>query len=288
MGIFSKISSFFTGKKELDVATAESLSDALIAADIAPDLAESLVSKLRARGTVDAAEAKQILFDAMLPIANKLSVHDSLFSVQEKPAVLLVIGVNGAGKTTTIGKLARQWTDSGKKVIVGACDTFRAAAGEQLGEWARRGGAELVCGVSNDTAATAYAAVQKGIEDNADIVILDTAGRLHNRSDLMDELSKITRVIKKIVPDAPHETLLVLDGMTGQNATAQIEHFDKSAKLTGLIITKMDSTSKGGFLISYAAKEKSPLPIAVIGCGEKIGDLRPFDVVEYLKKLLDM
>jgi len=299
MGIFSKISSFFTGKKELDVATAESLSDALIAADIAPDLAESLVSKLRARGTVDAAEAKQILFDAMLPIASKLqgvasppacggSAHKVGEGGDATPNVILIIGVNGAGKTTTIGKLAKQWTDSGKKVIVGACDTFRAAAGEQLSEWARRGGAELVCGVSNDTAATAYAAVQKGIEDNADIVILDTAGRLHNRSDLMDELSKITRVIKKIVPDAPHETLLVLDGMTGQNATAQIEHFDKSAKLTGLIITKMDSTSKGGFLISYAAREKNPLPIVSIGYGEKISDLRPFNADEYLKKLLDI
>ncbi|MCL1892423.1 MAG: signal recognition particle-docking protein FtsY [Alphaproteobacteria bacterium] len=304
MGIFSKISSFFTGKKELDTVTAESLSDALIAADIAPGLAESLVSKLRARGTIDAAEAKQILFDAMLPTAEKvggrrLEVGGKDNNIQpqtsyllpptsKSPLVILIIGVNGAGKTTTIGKLARQWTDAGKKVIIGACDTFRAAAGEQLEVWAERAGAKIICGKSNDPAATAYAAIQDGIDNHADIVILDTAGRLHNRADLMDELAKVTRVIKKIIPDAPHETLLVLDAMTGQNATAQIEYFDKVAPLTALIVTKMDSTSKGGFLITYASNTKKPLPIAAIGYGEKIGDLRPFDAGEYLKKLLDL
>jgi fused signal recognition particle receptor len=289
MGIFSKISSFFTGKKQLDVATTESLSDALIGADIAPDLAESLVGKLRARGSITTAEAKQILFDAMLPITKKITNYQSAITNNTKsPKVFLIAGVNGAGKTTTIGKMARQFADSGKKVIIGACDTFRAAAGEQLGEWANRAGVEIVCGVSTDPAATAYAAVSHGIDTAADIVILDTAGRLHNREDLMAELTKITRVIKKIAPDAPHETLLVLDAMTGQNALNQIEYFDAVAKLTGLIVTKMDSTAKGGFLVSYAAVNKNPLPVAAIGYGEKITDLREFSADEYLKKLLDI
>jgi fused signal recognition particle receptor len=174
---------------------------------------------------------------------------------------------------------------------------FRAAAGEQLEVWARRAGATLAArdqesGTGCDPASVAYQAVQRGLADSADIVVLDTAGRLHNRSDLMDELSKIIRVVRKILPDAPHEVLLVLDGMTGQNAVAQIEYFNKTAPLTGLIVTKMDSTGKGGFLISYSAnhsgKEVRPLPIAAIGYGEKISDLRLFDADEYLRKLLDI
>ena len=400
MGIFSKISSLFTGKRELDSVTAESLSDALLAADIAPDLAESLVGKLRARGTVSGEEAKQILFDAMRPIVSKLeerrakseginndklnnrptdtpqlkipSLCDLRSATSAKPLVLLIIGVNGAGKTTTIGKLAKIWHDAGKHVVIGAADTFRAAAGPQLAEWANRAGAVLVSGdglntpkiagsplplrqgaardvagrgdgfgESNnpnqsvipaqtgtgdltdeptprpsdasasaettpaaragvaqnrdspkgggicDPATVAYRAVEYARENGGDIVILDTAGRLHNRTDLMDELAKITRVIKKLDADAPHETWLVLDATTGKNATAQIEHFHRIAPLSGLIVTKMDSTSKGGFLVTYAAENKTPLPVRAIGYGEKIADLRPFDTDEYLDKLLD-
>jgi fused signal recognition particle receptor len=284
LGIFSKISSLLTGRRELDHVTSESLSDALIAADVAPDLADDLVGRLRARGEIDAASAKQILFDAMLPIAEKLTLHAQS---QEKPSVFLVIGVNGAGKTTTIGKMAKQWHDDGKKVVVAAADTFRAAAGEQLAEWAARADATLIAG-DNDPATVAYKAVEFGRENDADIVIIDTAGRLHNRADLMDELAKITRVIKKLIPDAPHETLLVLDANTGQNAINQIEYFDKAARLSGLVVTKMDSSAKGGFLVTYAAQNKSVLPIYSIGYGEKIGDLRKFDAKEYLNKLLDM
>jgi len=301
MGLFSKISTLFTGKRELDAVNAESLTDALITADIAPELAESLVARLRARGTISESEAKQILFDAMRPIVDKLEglkfegggksqlpqTSNLKPQTSAKPLVLLVIGVNGAGKTTTIGKMAKIWHDVGKRVVIAAADTFRAAAGEQLAEWATRAGATLITG-GNDPASVAYAAVDYGMKNDSDIVVIDTAGRLHNRADLMDELAKITRVLKKLIPDAPHETLLVLDANTGQNALAQIEYFHAVAPLSGLIVTKMDSTSRGGFLATYAANNKSPLPVYAIGYGEKIGDLRPFDADEYLRKLLDM
>ncbi|MCL2538512.1 MAG: signal recognition particle-docking protein FtsY [Alphaproteobacteria bacterium] len=292
MGIFSKISSIFTGKKELDAANVELLRDALIGADIAPDLAEQLVGKLRARGTVTESEAKQILFDAMLPIVGKLAGwpianHLPVPGKSESPMVILISGVNGAGKTTSIGKLASFWKDMGHKVVIGAADTFRAAACEQLAEWADRAGADLITG-TGDPASVAYKAVEHGIAVKADIVIIDTAGRLHNRADLMDELAKITRVIQKLDPGAPHVSTLVLDANTGQNALNQIEFFNKAAPLTGLMVTKMDSTAKGGFLVSYAANNKIPLPVYGIGYGEKLHDLRPFSADEYLHKLLGM
>ena len=290
MGIFTKIKSLFI-KKRLDSETLDQLLDALIMADIDPNIASDAVKKLRAKfkpedNTTDT-EVKNALMEILHPYVEKL-IQKTKPENKKSPHVILVIGVNGAGKTTTIGKVAKKWIDNGKKVIIGACDTFRAAAGEQLDVWAMRAGAKLICGKSNDPAATAYAAIEAGISDNVDIVILDTAGRLHNRTDLMDELTKINRVIKKLDADAPHETWLVLDAMTGKNATAQISHFNKDGTLTGLIVTKMDSTSKGGFLISYAANEKNPLPIYAIGYGEKISDLREFNTDEYLKKLLDL
>jgi len=271
------------------------MSDALIAADISPDLAADITEKLRAKFRPDAdtgeAEIKNALADILRPYAEKITNTEyripNTTQSPKKPMVFLVIGVNGAGKTTTIGKLAKIWGNEGKKVIVGSCDTFRAAAGEQLAEWVARAGATLICG-DKDPAAAAYKTLELGQQENADIVLLDTAGRLHNRADLMDELAKIARVIKKLDPDAPHETLLVLDGTAGQNALSQIEYFDKVAPLTGLIVTKMDSTSKGGFLITYASRAGRPIPVFAIGTGEKISDLHPFGADEYLKKLLDI
>ncbi|MDR0967911.1 MAG: signal recognition particle-docking protein FtsY [Rickettsiales bacterium] len=283
MGIFTKIKSLFV-KKRLDDETLSAMEESLIAADIAPEIAADAVKKLRAKfrpdnDTTDT-EIKSALTQILRPNTEKLTA-----ATDRDAKIILVIGVNGAGKTTTIGKLAKKWTDVGKSVVIGACDTFRAAAGEQLTEWATRANAKLVCGVSNDPAATAYAAIEQGA--GADKIILDTAGRLHNRADLMAELEKMIRVIKKIAPNGPDEIWLVLDAMTGQNALNQIEFFNRVAPLTGLVITKMDSSSRGGFLISYAAREKNPLPIVRVGYGEKIGDLREFDVDEYLKKLLD-
>ncbi|MCL1786028.1 MAG: signal recognition particle-docking protein FtsY [Alphaproteobacteria bacterium] len=295
MGIFSKISSLFSGRK-LDSATLDAMEGALIAADIAPGLAADIIAKLRGKFRPDAetteTEIKTALADILRPYAEKLKPLTSYLlpltsQSPKRPLVFLVIGVNGAGKTTTIGKLAKQFIDSGKRVVIGACDTFRAAANEQLAEWATRAGAKLICG-DKDPAAAAYKTIELAQNENADIVILDTAGRLHNRTDLMDELSKIIRVVKKLDESAPHETLLVLDGTTGQNGAAQIEYFDRAAKLSGLVVTKMDSTSKGGFLVTYAAAGARPLPVFAVGMGEKIGDMRPFDADDYLKKLLDL
>ncbi|MCL2017695.1 MAG: signal recognition particle-docking protein FtsY [Alphaproteobacteria bacterium] len=292
MGIFSKLTSLFA-RRRLDAAVLGNMEDALISADIAPDLAVLISAKLRAKFKPDAdtteTDIKSALFDILKPYADKLSNSNKQISAiesQKKPLVFLVIGVNGAGKTTTIGKLAKLWTGTGKKVIIGSCDTFRAAAGEQLAEWAERADATLVCG-DKDPAAAAYKTIEIGKNEKADIVLLDTAGRLHNRTDLMDELAKIIRVVKKLDPDAPHETLLILDGTAGQNALAQIEYFDKVAPLSGLVVTKMDSTSKGGFLITYASRT-NPLPVFAIGAGERISDLHAFNTDEYLQKLLDL
>ena len=294
MNIFKKIKNIFVSRK-LDDVSLEQMHDALITADIAPDIADEITRALRKKfkPTDDTTESeiKSALAEILLPYAKKLSDHQSPITnhdpSQARPVVLLVIGVNGAGKTTTIGKLAKQFTDSGKSVIIGACDTFRAAATEQLDTWAVRAGAKIICG-DKDPAAAAYKTIELAQNENADIVILDTAGRLHNRADLMDELAKINRVIKKLDMDAPHETLLVIDGNTGQNALAQIEYFNNVAPLSGLIVTKMDSTSKGGFLITYAAKKGLVLPIYAAGYGESIDDLKAFDPDEYIKKLLDL
>ena len=288
MGIFSKIKNIFI-KKKLDSATLELLSDALISADIAPNITNEIIQKLRAEFSPDAdtneSEIKDALAEILYPYVEKLNKPKALNS--HHPEVILVIGVNGAGKTTTIGKLAAKLTNAGKKVVIGSCDTFRAAATEQLEIWANQANAKIICG-DRDPAAAAYKAIEIGISDGADVVILDTAGRLHNRADLMDELAKIIRVIKKIAPNAPHETLLVLDSNTGQNAISQIEFFDKVAPLSGLILTKMDSSSKGGFLVSYAANNKKTLPVYAVGMGKKVADLRDFDANDYIKKLLDL
>ena len=283
MSIFSRLFS-----KKLDSVTAEELTDTLILADIAPDLAMEITSKLR-----QSSDPKSVLRAELLKHATKLTPHSTLnlgvapAKTDHIPHSILIVGVNGAGKTTTIGKLAAQTGNT----IIGACDTFRAAANEQLDIWAKRAGAEIIHGT--EPAAVAYKTMElasnyaKATSDkNGRTVILDTAGRLGNNTDLMNELSKIVRVIKKLDPNAPNETWLVLDGTTGQNALNQIDTFNAAAPLTGLIVTKMDSTSRAGFLISYAAKTKNPLPVRYIGYGEKITDLRPFSAEEYIDKLI--
>ncbi len=292
MGLFSKfskaISNVFASKK-LDITTLEQLEELLIGADISPVLAMDIVAKLKSKykvgDIIDERDVKLALADILIPMAKKCEGN---FNFTNKPEVILVIGVNGAGKTTTIGKLAKQWTDKGFKTLVGACDTFRSAAVEQLDVWVGRSGAELVCRENCDPSVVAYSTIEKALSENADIVLLDTAGRLQNRTDLMDELSKMERVIKKQIPEAPHEVLLVIDGTTGQNALSQIENFDKIIKITGLVITKMDGSSRGGAIISYAANEKNPVPVLAIGFGEKIEDLKPFNAESYVHNLLDL
>jgi len=264
-------------RKKIDESRAAELADIMIRADVAPNIATEIAGKLR-----QSDDPKKSLEESLLYYAKKL----------ERPPIsclvsrisILIVGVNGAGKTTTIGKLAKQFADAGHNVIIGACDTFRAAANEQLDAWAARAGANIVHGT--EPAAVAYKTIE-ALGENG-IALLDTAGRLHNRSDLMAELAKIGRVMKKIDAGAPTETWLVLDGTTGQNALAQIEFFNRATPLTGLVITKMDGTSKGGFLISYAANEPKPLGVAYIGDGEKIEDLKPFDAKEYVEKIFEI
>jgi fused signal recognition particle receptor len=269
MGLFAK---FFS--KKLDALTAEELSDVLVGADVAPEISAGIVKRIR-----QSQNPRETLREGLLEYAGRLQAPQ--FFVPNAGLSILIVGVNGAGKTTAIGKLAKRFADAGRHVVIGACDTFRAAANEQLDVWAKCAGAEIVHGA--EPASVAF----KTIENSAGkVAILDTAGRLHNRGDLMDELSKIVRVVKKLDVDAPTETWLALDGTTGQNALAQIEYFNRATPLTGLIITKMDGTSKGGFLITYAAREKNPLPVRYVGYGEKIDNLRPFDAGEYVEKLI--
>ncbi len=292
MGLFSrlgnKIASVFQSKK-LDAETLENLLELLIGADIDASVANDIIVKLRSKfkpgDDVTDTEIKSALSDIMFPMVQPL---ECTWHFDATPTVILISGVNGAGKTTTIGKLANQWKADGKKVLIGACDTFRSAAVEQLDVWAGRAGVEMVSKIGCDPAAVAYSTTELGLKQGADIVLLDTAGRLHSRSDLMDELGKITRVIQKVIPDAPHESVLVLDGTTGQNALLQIEHFAKISPLTGIIITKLDGSSRGGALISYASKTKNPLPVYAVGFGEKLDDLRPFNARDYVNGLVGL
>ena len=266
MGLFGKLFS-----KKIDSVSAEELTDVLISADIAPEIAMKIVTRLRATDN-----PKETLRADLLEYAKKLAPGIS------RPKSILIVGVNGVGKTTTIGKLAKQFADAGADVIIGACDTFRAAANEQLDVWANRAGAKIIHGT--EPSAVAY----KTIESMGNgVALLDTAGRLHNRSDLMDELAKIARVIKKLDSSAPNETWLVLDATSGQNALNQIEFFNRVTPLTGLIVTKMDGTGKGGFLISYASQYENPLPVRYIGYGEGVFDLKPFSPTEYIDRLID-
>jgi fused signal recognition particle receptor len=268
MGLFSKLFS-----KKLDQVSVDELTDIMVSADISPDVATEIVGKIRSSGN-----PTETLRQILLGYSDKLVGTNCIKNTKE---TILIVGVNGAGKTTTIGKLAKQMSDSGRDVVIGACDTFRAAATEQLDVWAKRANAKIIHG--KEPSSVAYNTVL----ENTDVAILDTAGRLHNRTDLMDELSKVVRVIKKVDENAPTETWLVLDGTTGQNALNQIEFFDKAVGLTGLVVTKMDGTSKAGFLISYAAHSKNPLPVRYIGFGEKVSDLMNFDSKKYVDTLID-
>ncbi|MBA4058092.1 MAG: signal recognition particle-docking protein FtsY, partial [Marivirga sp.] len=201
-----------------------------------------------------------------------------------KPYVIMVVGVNGVGKTTTIGKLSAQFKKKGKKVLLGAADTFRAAAVDQLKRWGERVGVAVVSkGMNTDPSAVAYDAVREGVDQQADVIIIDTAGRLHTKVNLMAELTKIKRVMQKVIPDAPHEVLLVLDGSTGQNAMIQAKEFTKATEVTALAITKLDGTAKGGVVIGISDEFK--IPVKYIGVGEKVDDLQPFNKTEFVDSL---
>ena len=274
------------GATKLDAASLEEVEDALIGADLGTKSAARLADAMRKHkfdGPVTSDSLAAALADAIAeilhPVATPL-VPDPM----HRPHVLLLVGVNGSGKTTTAGKLAQQWHQQGKTVMLAAGDTFRAAAIEQLQIWGDRTGTQVIAGdQGGDAAALAYAALEKAQKEQADILIIDTAGRLQNRTELMDELAKIVRVIRKLDASAPHDSVIVLDGTVGQNALSQVKAFQQVADVSGLIVTKLDGSAKGGVVVALA--EEFGLPVHAVGVGEGADDLQPFDAQEFANAL---
>ena len=286
--ITQDVKKIFVNKK-LDVQVLNDLEELLIMADLGPTAAEKLTAELANEKfdkniTPDEVRiflAKKIE-ETLVNVAKPLEINND-----KKPNVVLVVGVNGTGKTTTIGKLAHQYSKLNKKIIIAACDTFRAAAVEQLEIWAKRANADFLKGnEGSDPASLAYDALQKAKSKNSDILFIDTAGRVQNKTELMEELAKIIRVIRKIDPTSPQHCLLILDATTGQNAISQVEIFKEIAEISGLIVTKLDGSAKGGILLSLA--EKFNLPVHAIGVGEKIEDLQSFEASEFAKSLMGL
>lgn len=285
---FDKMAKAVAGKSKVDEEVLDELENTLIAADVGIETTVKIINRIEARVArdkyVDTAELNHILRDEivqMLAENNTVDVNDFSVPDTNKPHVMMIVGVNGVGKTTSIGKMAYQFKGLGKKVVLGAADTFRAAAVDQLKIWSNRVGCDFFGkGMNVDPAAVAYEATQYGMSVDADVVIIDTAGRLHTKLGLMDELSKIKRSIGKRLAGAPHEVLLVLDASTGQNAIEQAKHFTKATELTGLIITKLDGTAKGGVVLGIVDQFK--IPVKYIGVGEGIDQLQVFNKREFV------
>jgi fused signal recognition particle receptor len=288
---FSKLSKAVVGKSKVDEEVLDELEEILIGSDVGVDTTLKIVDRIEKRVATDkylgTEELDRILREevAKLLSENKSEdVDDFSIPTVEGPYVIMVVGVNGVGKTTTIGKLAAQFHKKGKKVVLGAGDTFRAAAVEQLKLWGQRVGVPVIShGMNTDPSAVAFDAVKQAVEMKADVVIIDTAGRLHTKVNLMNELTKIKRVIQKFIPVAPHEVLLVLDGSTGQNAMIQAKEFTRATEVTALAITKLDGTAKGGVVIGISDQFK--IPVKYIGVGEKIDDLQVFNKEEFVDSL---
>jgi fused signal recognition particle receptor len=291
---FTKITKAIAGKSTVDEEVLDQLEEALIGADVGLDTTIEIISRIEKRVArdkyVNTSELNSILQDEireMLVVSPENSYKDFSTPSGKKPYVILVVGVNGVGKTTTIGKLAYNFTKAGKNVLLGAADTFRAAAVDQLTIWSERTGVPIVKQpMGSDPGAVAFDTVQSGVARGSDVVIIDTAGRLHNKIYLMEELGKIKRVIQKVIPDAPHEVLLVLDGSTGQNAVEQAKQFTSATDVTALAITKLDGTAKGGVVLAIANQFK--IPVKFIGVGEKMEDLLIFDKHEFVDSLFKL
>ncbi len=287
--LFGGLSKLFGGSSTVDATTLDALEEALISADVGVETAVRLVEAVEARVARDKYVGEEEL-KALIrtELADQFSAWAEVKPIevpQGQPRVILVVGVNGVGKTTSVGKLAHRFRQQGKQVVLGAADTFRAAAVDQLRIWADRSGATFIeKGMNTDPAAVAYAAAEAGARNGGGVVLVDTAGRLHNKVNLMNELGKIRRVMDKIVPGSPHETWLVLDASTGQNAVNQAVEFSKVTPLTGLVLTKMDGTARGGVVLAIA--EKLRVPVRYIGVGEGVGDLQEFEAKEFLNALL--
>ena len=284
--ILNNLSDAVLGKKEINDEVLDDLEEVLISSDIGPETTQRIleaITKKVEREELNNPQALQSEIEQEIQriMSKKYQVPGTS---DRKPLILLFVGVNGVGKTTSIGKIAAQYRQQGKKVLMGAGDTFRAAAIEQLAEWSKRADCDIVHkNAGTDPSAVIFESVQKGIDDDYDVVICDTAGRLHTKKNLMEELKKMVRVIRKLIPDAPHEVLLVLDATTGQNAIFQTREFLQAAELTGLIITKLDGTSKGGVVIGIV--NEFDIPVRYIGLGEQVDDLRPFDAQQFTKSI---
>ncbi len=294
-GFLGKIARAVAGKSIVDTEVLDNLEDALISADVGIDTTVEIIQRIEARVEKDKyintselnsilqQEIENILIDA--PTDSTYSNFE--LPAGKKPFILMIVGVNGVGKTTTIGKLAHHFTQAGKKVMLGAADTFRAAAVDQLTIWSERAGVPIVKReMGSDPASVAFDAVSSAVAKDIDVLIIDTAGRLHTKTHLMEELSKIKRVIQKVIPDAPHDVLLVLDGSTGQNAIEQAKQFTAVTQVTGLVITKLDGTAKGGVVLAIAHQFK--IPVKFIGVGERVEDLLVFDKHEFADSLFSL
>lgn len=313
-GLFERISRAILGKVSVDGEVLDNIEEALIASDVGIDTTSKIIERLQRRvekeKVVGTDKVMQVLKEEIEEMLNsspdgssaqsaggvgsasaesvQQSVGDlsQIIDFNKKPYVIMVVGVNGVGKTTTIGKIAAQLKAQGKKVILGAADTFRAAAVEQLDIWAHRAGVEIVKQqMGSDPAAVAYDTVNSAVAQNADVVLVDTAGRLQNKVNLMNELTKIKNVMRKVVPDAPQEVLLVLDGSTGQNAFIQAREFSKATQITALAVTKLDGTAKGGVVIGIA--NELQIPVKFVGVGEKVEDLQIFDKKEFVESIFE-
>ena len=286
--IISGMDSIFSGFSAIDDEFYEEIEETLIMGDLGihatMKIIEDLKAKVKENHIKEPAECKQLLIDS---IKEQMSIGDTAYEFENRTSVVLVIGVNGVGKTTTVGKLAGKLREEGKKVVLAAADTFRAAAGEQLTEWARRADAYMIGGQEGaDPAAIVYDAVQAAKARKADVLLCDTAGRLHNKKNLMEELRKIYRILEREYPEAYLETLVVLDGTTGQNALAQAKQFAEVANVNGIILTKLDGTAKGG--IAVAIQSELDIPVKYIGVGETIDDLQKFDADTFVNALFDV
>ena len=290
LNFFQKLGRAIVGKSKVDDDVLDALEEALLSSDMGVDTTLKVIENLEDRVEKDKYVSMDELVDLIRDEIGKLMNVDGddapvqPFDFSKKPYVMLVVGVNGVGKTTTIGKLALMLTEQGKKDVIGAADTFRAAAVEQLTIWAERAGVDIVKqAMGSDPASVAFDTVKSAVAKGADVVLIDTAGRLHNRIDLMNELTKIRNVIRRVVPDGPHEVLLVLDGSTGQNAFVQAKEFARATDVTALAVTKLDGSAKGGVVVGIV--DQFRFPIKFLGIGEGIDDLKVFDKKEYVESL---
>lgn len=281
----NKISETLTGKANIDIETIESLEEILISADIGAEASEKIIENLKKELKNHSDRSSEAIIKILKSQLSELLIDGKVeTNFKKTPYIILIIGVNGVGKTTTIGKIANNYKNLGKRVLIVAADTFRAAANEQLEIWAKRADVEIFQGNKNsDPSSVVFQALSKALNDNTEVVLIDTAGRLHNKSNLMNELGKINRVIEKVITTPPDETLIVIDANTGQNAISQVQEFSKIVPLTGIVITKLDGTAKGGIIFNVS--QKFNIPIKFIGVGEGIDDLQEFNKNDFISAI---